>query len=412
MATDSLRALITNIPDWLKRLEELNGQIDQRQQDLAMLPENQPKSSARSIRNKGSTESLKPRDEGAPGPILDTIRVSTPPPLSPNETRQPNGGAEAPSSPVSSPKSNTSLQRQTNEVMATAQRRARAVVRKKPKTESMMSNDNTVQKYRSRNMIIVYYDSYVQSFFEELVKFVSMQRNAMRKAKMAAKVARIRRLAEIEMPDDEDEEDASGGGNGEPKPRGSLIAVAADATASEGKEETAEDIKLRFKSTRQMGPRNLAAGRASARVARSGLNGGLGAFQDRGDIWEELDKGLEFVQNMCEQGAHQFLRDGDCAEEIEKIKARLGSTKEAADKELARSESENTPEEATPWPIQSRSYRPTTMRKSMGSPAMKTSPKQEVVKQNVIEVEDEGVQDMDDYQPESKPTEQIDGPTS
>ncbi|KAI8956452.1 hypothetical protein F5Y11DRAFT_205502 [Daldinia sp. FL1419] len=412
MATDSLKALITNIPDWLKRLEELNGQIDQRQQDLAMLPENQPKSSARSIRNKGSTESLKPRDECAPNQILDTMRVSTPPPLAPNEARQPEGSAEVPTSPVSSPRSNTSLQRQTNEVVATAQRRARAVVRKKPKTESMMSNENTIQKYRSRNMIIVYYDSYVQSFFEELVKFVSMQRNAMRKAKMAAKVARIRRLAEIEMPDDEDEED---GGNGELKPRDNLIAVAADA--GEGKEETAEDIKLRFKSTRQMGPRNVAAGRVSARVTRSGLNGGLGAFQDRGDIWEELDKGLEFVQGMCEQGAHQFLRDGDCAEEVEKIKARLALTKEAADKELARSETENTPELASPWPIQSRSYRATTMRKSMGTPALKTSPKQEIVKQeivkqNVIEVEDEGVQDMDDYQPISKPTGQIDGPTS
>ncbi|KAI1798884.1 hypothetical protein F4811DRAFT_152306 [Daldinia bambusicola] len=412
MATDSLKALITNIPDWLKRLEELNGQIDQRQQDLAMLAESQPKSSARSIRNKGSTESLKPRDESAPAQILDTERVSTPPPLSPHETRPPKGGAEAPSSPVSSPKSNTSLQRQTNEVMATAQRRARAVVRKKPKTESMMSNENTVQKYRSRNMIIVYYDSYVQSFFEELVKFVSMQRNAIRKAKMAAKVARIRRLAEIQMPDDEEEEEANGGGNGELKPSGNLIAAATDATATEGKEENAEDIKLRFRSTRQMGPRNLAAGRVSARVARSGLNGGLGAFQDRGDIWEELDQGLNFVQNMCEQAAHQFLRDGDCAEEIEKIKARLGTTRETADKELARSESENTPEEVAPWPVQSRSYRPTTMRKNMGSPGMKTSPKQEVVKQNVIEVEDEGVQDMDDYQPDAKPTGQIDGPTS
>ncbi|KAI1660116.1 hypothetical protein F4813DRAFT_351005 [Daldinia decipiens] len=409
MATDSLKALITNIPDWLKRLEELNGQIDQRQQDLAMLPENQPKSSARSIRNKGSTESLRPRDEGAPGQILDTIRVSTPPPLTPIETRQPNDGAEVPSSPMSEPRSNASLQRQTNEVMATAQRRARAVVRKKPKTESMMSTENTVQNYRSRNMIIVYYDSYVQSFFEELVKFVSMQRNAMRKAKMAAKVARIRRLAEIEMPDD-DEEDRPGSRNGELKPRDNLIAVAADATAA--KEESAEDIKLRFKSTRQMGPRNVVAGRVSARVARSGLNGGLGAFQERGDIWEELDKGLEFVQGMCEQGAHQFLRDGDCAEEIEKIKARLALTKEAADKELARPDTENTLELASPWPIQSRSYRPTMMRKSMGTPALKTPPKQEVIKQNVIEVEDEGIQDMDDYQPISKPTGQIDGPTS
>ncbi|KAI1409126.1 hypothetical protein F5Y13DRAFT_170839 [Hypoxylon sp. FL1857] len=409
MSVESLHSLINNIPDWLKRLDELNGQIEQRQQDLALLPENRPHSSAKSIRNKGSTESLKPKDDGvAHSP--DIARIATPPPPPQNNTQQ-HDGAEAPSSPVSEPKSKLSLQRQ--EVMATAQRRARATLRKRQKTDSMISNENTVQKYRSRNMIIVYYDSYVQSFFEELVKFVSMQRNSMRKAKMAAKVARIRRMAELEMPDEEDDED-EGCGN-ELKPRDSLIAAQTTIPASpKAQNDEPEEPVLRFVSTRAMGSRNLAArnlaaGRMAMRTSR--LTSGLGSFQDKGDIWEELDKGLEFVQGMCEHGAHQFLRDGDCSEEVEKIKARLAQTKETADKELARVLAENPDDSSEP--IKSRSFRPMTMRR--GASQSKSPSKQDSKspsRQDVIEVEDEGVQDMDDYQPASESTKQVNGTTS
>ena len=63
-----------------------------------------------------------------------------------------------------------------------------------------------VPKYRSRN--IVYYDSYVQLFFEDFVKFVSTSRNKIRKPKMAAKVARIKRLAELERLEESDKEGA------------------------------------------------------------------------------------------------------------------------------------------------------------------------------------------------------------
>ena len=48
-------------------------------------------------------------------------------------------------------------------------------------------------------MIIVYYDSAVQTAFEDLVKFVSGSRNSMRKGKMAAKMAEMKRAAELEI---------------------------------------------------------------------------------------------------------------------------------------------------------------------------------------------------------------------
>ncbi|KAI5866647.1 hypothetical protein GGS23DRAFT_280967 [Durotheca rogersii] len=399
MAQDSLRALVDNIPDWLKRLDDLNGQIEQRQLDLASLSEN--KSSARSIRNRGSTESLKPRDEGPT--ILPTDAVdSHPAPLpSRRPNAQPQDGVEPPSSPVSEPKSKSSLQ-QKNEVVAAAQRRVRATVRRRHKTESMVSVEHGIPKYRSRNMIIVYYDSYVQSFFEELVKFVSQQRNSMRKAKLAAKMVQIKRLAELDMPDDEDDDNNDNESQGDLKAGASNGATGLEAATPKAKPAGPEELMLRFRSTRQMGSRQMAS--------RSGLAGGLGSFQDQADIWEELDRGLEFVQGMCEHGAHQFLREGDCSDEIEKIKKRLSQTKEAADKELARPSTESTSSSSPPAPIRSRSYRPMMMRREAGACGSKTPcpPKKESV-----DVEDEGVQDMDYIQPAEKATEPAaNGPSS
>jgi hypothetical protein len=77
-------------------------------------------------------------------------------------------------------------------------------VLKKRKTESLASGESLAPKYRTRSMIIVYYDSTVQNAFEDLVKFVSGSRNAMRKGKMAAKMADMRRAAELEVEADDD----------------------------------------------------------------------------------------------------------------------------------------------------------------------------------------------------------------
>jgi hypothetical protein len=48
-----------------------------------------------------------------------------------------------------------------------------------------------------RRSTIVLYDSCVQSSFHELVEFVSRSRYLIRKAKLAAKVALIKRMAEL-----------------------------------------------------------------------------------------------------------------------------------------------------------------------------------------------------------------------
>jgi len=365
MATDVLESVIFNVPDWLRRLDDLNGQVERRQQDLAKFSSSQPQSSTQSIRNRGSTESLRPKDETAPitngvelpTPDLTTTEPTTDPtpkpiisndrPQTPKRNDQSNG-LHPPSPPASNPKSG-SLVRQTNELVATAQRRARATVRKRQKTESMMTSEGaTKPKYRSRAMVVVYYDSYVQSFFEELVKFVSSQRNLIRKAKMAAKVAQIRRLAELEMPEGDDDDN-----NNESKTGGGLVAAPLLAPALTSGQGGSQERRPQYFGSRPLGgPRNPAALQLmSTRSMRtSALNGGLGLFNEKADIWDELDKGLEYVQSMCEHAAHQFLRDGDCNEEIEKIKSRLTKVKKSAIGEQERMATKKETEEAQPLP--------------------------------------------------------------
>ncbi|EXM14968.1 hypothetical protein FOTG_16670 [Fusarium oxysporum f. sp. vasinfectum 25433] len=58
------------------------------------------------------------------------------------------------------------------------------------------------------------------------------------------------------------------------------------------------------------------------------------------DVYDKLDKGLEFVQSVCEHGAHQFLRDGDCNDEISKVHKRLTEILEMAKTEMERVERE------------------------------------------------------------------------
>ncbi|KAL2168226.1 hypothetical protein VTG60DRAFT_285 [Thermothelomyces hinnuleus] len=90
------------------------------------------------------------------------------------------------------------------------------------------------------------------------------------------------------------------------------------------------------------------------------------------DVYDELDKGLEYVQSMCEHAAHQFLRDGECGEEVANIKRRLAETKELADKEMERirrEEPEALLKHGENDATHGRSYRPQSMRKAAGKPS-------------------------------------------
>jgi len=342
MAMDALKNISTNVPDWLHKLSDLGGEIEKRQVELASLSLQSPPRSVKSLKRTGSTESLRPKDNEERPEAVTPFTFTSPyeprttphfPPATPPSAENPfaeNGATNSPPLPTdvaANPEHRTStdIKQHTKQAMAVAQARARAQVRKRHQSQSVVSIEGNPGAYRSRSMIIVYYDHFVQSFFEELVKFVSASRNLMRKAKMAAKVAHIKRLAEMDAPAADDDDD-----------------------------DTQMNVpSMRYLSARRNG------GMPFARAGTRGMmsNGGPA------DFYDELDKALEYVQGMAEKAAHQFLRDGDCNDEIGNISRKLGATKVLAEKEMERilreePEKANQPESPLP-----RMHRPPAVRK-------------------------------------------------
>lgn len=310
---DALKSISSNVPEWLKKLDHLSAQIEQRQLDLAAFADS-ASVRAPSIRNRGSTESLRPKDENAEEPVAD---MPAPTPAS--------APAAVTTAPFPRPDPVAAPENQSGDAIPTtaAQRqpRSRPTVKRKQKSASIASinvEGKPVAVSRTRNMIIVYYDSFVQSFFEELVKFVSVSRNYMRKAKMEAKVAQIKRMAEEEF-------DRDGG-------------------------DKAGSVPFRLPPSRRYGPRGGGAGASTL-------------FTQFADIYTQLDDHLEFVQTTSEKAAHQFLRDGDCDTEINNIQARLKTALEVAEKEMERLLKEH-PEAASSAEAANgpRTHRPPTMR--------------------------------------------------
>ena len=400
---DALDTLCSAIPSWNSRLDKLNGQIAERQIELARLTEDRPPT-ARSMRNKGSTESLRPKDRDEhplesddthPNPVskpgqrpssAEAARaradaVTTPPPL------------KAHSNPRASP---NALARQSSQPTPPAQARTTGPNIRKRKTESLASGESLIPKYRTRSMIIVYYDSEVQTAFEELVKFVSGSRNAMRKGKMAAKMAEMRRAAELEV---EGEDDADG------NPPGALLAPGSNIYAAHKKMvghefgstpsafgPGAPMPKLRYTSARPSyqpkDPRNPDDIGSSMNL---GMLRGRRNDESVPSIFDELDKGLEWCQSRCEHAAHQFLREGECSTEIESIKKRLLEVKVAGMEELERLDKAKVAkvlkrDVPISKPRQAKSIQ---LRRDYSSPTLE-------VDDNAMEVDDdEGVEDLE-----------------
>ncbi|CZT08391.1 uncharacterized protein RAG0_13477 [Rhynchosporium agropyri] len=421
---EALQTLCISIPDWNTRLDELNSQIALRQIHLARLTEND-RPPTRSMKNKGSTESLRPKDSNE-NPFSfgnsEDLGGTEPNPIdTPKPAHNVFGGSHSvaarvaiTSSPKTSPNTEPSqdpLARDT--AQSPARGRISPAALRKRKTESMASGESVAPKFRTRSMIIVYYDDRVQIAFEELVKFVSGSRNSMRKGKMAAKMAEMKRAAELEIESDEEDEDGNENEqvddfkNGDPSPAHLLVAAKTSARtarqtsnlpAGAGLEpDTTPEPqlpKLKFTSTRQMGPsRGLPAktdnygGSLNVNMLR-GFRRGAG---ETPDIFDELDTGLEWCQGHCEHAAHQFLRDGDCGTEIQNIKKRFLEVKEAAEKEIEKLKKEeaDSPKFEPKSEVTKKSLQ---MKAPINRKELPLSNSLEV--DDNIEVDDEGVDDM------------------
>lgn len=144
----------------------------------------------------------------------------------------------------------------------------------------------------------IYYDGFVQSIFDELVRFISTNRNLMRRAKMASRVAQIKRLAEQDMKDDITKSDES-------RPQ------------------------VRYTSTRRF--------ESALKVQTS-----TDAMQATGpEMYDALDKNLEVIQSASELAAFQFLKDAYCTAEMNTIREKLQEVLQAAQAELNRVQAED-----------------------------------------------------------------------
>ncbi|EOD43253.1 hypothetical protein UCRNP2_10043 [Neofusicoccum parvum UCRNP2] len=227
-----------NIPSWLEDLQRIAHKIEEKQDEIAKVPVIQ-----KVVKKTGSTETLKDGKEA----VLEQAGTDTAPPA-PEQPHIPNQ----------------------------AERQALANANRKRKTASVLSKTSGPAKYRTRSMIVVYYDAEVQKAFESLVRNIGTGRNMLRKGKMAA---RMEAMAAETMDDDDENDD-----DFDPvlaklqfRPRAGIGA---------------------FRTTRGMGP------------------GGFGG-DSNSEGFDTADKALENAQSLCERGAHQSLRDGDCRAELE-----------------------------------------------------------------------------------------------
>jgi hypothetical protein len=328
---DALKSIASQVPGWVTKLDDLSTQIELRQVELASCADSASMRTP-SIRNRGSTESLRPKDEDAERyePVEEE---AAPAPFASGEqstvTETPaTMTAPTPITTAAETQAATATATQYSTMPAPASKpRARQVVRRKQKSDSVASINMDSQAApangacRTRTMIIVYYDSYVQSFFEDLVKFVSVSRNYMRKAKMAAKVAQIKKMAEDEF---------------------------------NAEDPTAGVVPFKLPPTRRAGHRY---GPAAANLK-----------DQFSDVYSQLDEHLEFVQTTSEKAAHQFLREGDCDAEIIKIQERLRKALVLAKTEMEKLLKENPElgldaQEAGP----ARTHKPAYMRREIAT---------------------------------------------
>ncbi|KAF2838761.1 hypothetical protein M501DRAFT_830177 [Patellaria atrata CBS 101060] len=229
----SFKFLRENIPTWLQNLADVEKKIQEKACEMAVVPVH-----LTPVKKKtGSTESLKPNEDDE-----DKMRPEA----------------------ITSPLFDTTQSALRQQMAQTA--------RRKRKTASVLSAASGPNKYRTKTMIIIYYDSEIQKYFETLVRNIGTGRNLLRRGKMAAKMEAMAEAAELD--DDNDNDD--------------------DFTPS----KLGYQPKLGFRRT-------------------GGGAGGLPSIpQTNTEAYDSSDKTLETAQSLCERGAHQVLRDGDCTHEI------------------------------------------------------------------------------------------------
>ncbi|KAL8809315.1 MAG: hypothetical protein Q9223_007941 [Gallowayella weberi] len=243
-AMDALKSfthLTDSIPAWLSKLDELAVQVADQHSRFARMSQTDF-TGFRLAKKHDSTESLRPPKDDLPPPDPVMLAKTSVQPTDIPPTSQPN-------------LTQTPLTKE---------------IRRKRKPASNLSGASGAQRYRTRTMIIVYYDSAIQEAFESLVRDIASARNNLRKGKTAASFKA--RMLSMGMGDDDDDDDGA---------------------------YPILNPKLIAKRISLIPP------------------------PDASPNFDQADGDLEAAQNLCEVAAHQFLRDGDCEEELEGTRKRF-----------------------------------------------------------------------------------------
>ncbi|KAL9019857.1 MAG: hypothetical protein Q9185_002906 [Variospora sp. 1 TL-2023] len=255
-ALQSFTHLTDNIPDWLIKIDDLAVQVSEQHSRFVRLSQ-ADFTEIRLSKKHDSTESLRPSKDNQddPAPLVLTRASASPRDIPP--TSQPN-----------------------NNLLV------KEIRRKRKSGSADLSAASGPRRYRTRSLVIVYYDSAIQDAFESLVRNIAGARNNLRKGRTAASFKA--RMASMGMGDDDDD--------GYPT----------------------LDPKLMVKRVQRASPP-----RESPRFLQA-------------------DEDLEAAQNLCEVAAHQFLRDGDCGEEIAGTRKRFEDCLETARAEVKKLQAEES----------------------------------------------------------------------
>ena len=150
--------------------------------------------------------------------------------------------------------------------------------RKRKLGSSIRSGASGPQKFRSKHMVVIYYDAYLQGQLDTLVKATGAARNNLRKGKLSRSETRGFQLPSLARDTD----------NGIP----SLHGFKKSPISSTCLPTNLKTILLDHK------PMDDA-------------------------VFIDADKYLEEAQTLCETAAHQVLRDGDCTIELNNVVTKL-----------------------------------------------------------------------------------------
>lgn len=279
-ALQNFLQLNENLPSWLAKIHHLTVHVAE--QNARFLES--ARCDGRLVKRKsGSTESLRPNDNAQCTTIRDGNNDESEPVFS-------DPDIYVPPNPTYQCLSHASRGRVA----------ANGLTRKR-KPGSNASATSGHARFRTKSMVVVYYDSAVQESFESLHRSIAGARNNLRKGRTAASFkARM---------------------------------------ASLGMEENA------FPAAGQFAILNPKMMRSGFGRNRHGTDFSHTDAQFSG--FDEVDKDLEAAQNLCEVAAHQFLRDGDCRLEIDGIRKRFENCLALAGRQVEKLKEEKEREEKT-----------------------------------------------------------------